>query len=100
MAATVERGTLTADEARITSWLAEQKPAMLRLLEEVVNIDSGSYDKAGVDAVGELLVDRHPEPDDEVGAHALTDRSQHPPAERHPAIEVTAVLVVTVVRRG
>ena len=56
MAATVERGTLTADEARITSWLAEQKPAMLRLLEEVVNIDSGSYDKAGVDAVGERFV--------------------------------------------
>ncbi len=56
MAATVGRGTLTADEARITGWLAEQKDHMLRLLEEVVNIDSGSYDKAGVDAVGERFV--------------------------------------------
>ncbi|MGE0701761.1 MAG: M20 family metallopeptidase [Hyphomicrobiaceae bacterium] len=44
---------LDPNEARITGWLAEQKPAMLALLEEVVNIDSGSYDKAGVDAVGE-----------------------------------------------
>ena len=35
------------------SWLASQHNAMLALLEEVVNVDSGSYDKAGVDAVGE-----------------------------------------------
>jgi glutamate carboxypeptidase len=47
------RTGLNAHEARICSWLAEQQPAMLALLEEVVNIDSGSYDKAGVDRVGE-----------------------------------------------
>src|SRR3954463_15395838 len=41
------------DVAPITSWLASQRDAMLALLEEVVNIDSGSYDKPGVDAVGE-----------------------------------------------
>jgi glutamate carboxypeptidase len=39
----------------ILAWLAEQKPAMLTLLEEVVNVDSGSYDKPGVDAVGEVF---------------------------------------------
>jgi glutamate carboxypeptidase len=39
----------------ILDWLAEQKGAMLGLLEEVVNVDSGSYDKAGVDAVGECF---------------------------------------------
>ncbi len=38
------------------SWLASQREAMLALLEEVVNIDSGSYDKAGVDAVGERFL--------------------------------------------
>lgn len=38
-------------EYKITEWLALQRDAMLGLLEEVVNIDSGSYDKAGVDAV-------------------------------------------------
>ena len=36
-------------------WLAAQQPAMVRLLEDIVNIDSGSYDKAGVDAVGARL---------------------------------------------
>ncbi len=40
------------NETRIMAWLAEQKQAMIDLLREVVNIDSGSYDKAGVDAVG------------------------------------------------
>jgi glutamate carboxypeptidase len=37
----------------VTTWLGQQKGAMLALLEQLVNIDSGSYDKAGVDAVGE-----------------------------------------------
>jgi glutamate carboxypeptidase len=39
-------------EAQITGWLAAQQDAMLALLAEVVNIDSSSYDKDGVDAVG------------------------------------------------
>jgi glutamate carboxypeptidase len=39
-------------ETRITEWLASQKDAMVDLLRDVVNIDSGSYDKPGVDAVG------------------------------------------------
>ena len=39
-------------EAQIRDWLASQKQAMIDLLRDVVNIDSGSYDKAGVDAVG------------------------------------------------
>lgn len=39
-------------EAQITDWLASQRQAMIDLLRDIVNIDSGSYDKAGVDAVG------------------------------------------------
>jgi glutamate carboxypeptidase len=42
-----------AHEKQVLDWLAAQKPAMLALLQEVVDIDSGSYDKAGVDAVGQ-----------------------------------------------
>jgi len=42
-------------EGEILEWLGEQKGAMLKLLEEIVNIDGGSYDKAGVDAVGARL---------------------------------------------
>src|SRR5262245_43743877 len=47
---------LTPQESKITDWLASQKEAMLALLTEVVNMDSGSYDKAGVDAVGKRFV--------------------------------------------
>jgi glutamate carboxypeptidase len=47
---------LAPQEKAITEWLASQKEAMLGLLAEVVNIDSGSYDKAGVDAVGERFI--------------------------------------------
>lgn len=38
-------------ESQITEWLASQKQSMIDLLRDVVNIDSGSYDKEGVDAV-------------------------------------------------
>ena len=47
---------LTPQEAQISDWLAAQKEAMLGLLAELVNTDSGSYDKAGVEAVGERLI--------------------------------------------
>ena len=47
---------LAAQEARIAEWLGTQREAMLALLADLVNIDSGSYDKAGVDAVGRRLV--------------------------------------------
>jgi len=43
-------------EATITDWLVSQKEAMLALLAEAVNMDSGSYDKAGVDAVGDRFM--------------------------------------------
>ncbi len=42
-------------QERITGFIDRQEPAMLGLLEELVNIDSGSYSKAGVDRVGELM---------------------------------------------
>lgn len=42
-------------EAAITAWLATQQNAMLALLERMVNTDGGSYDKAGVDAVGAIV---------------------------------------------
>lgn len=45
-------------EKRICAWLADNRQAMLDLLKDVVNIDGGSYDKAGVDAVGDRFV-RH-----------------------------------------
>lgn len=48
---------LTTIESQINNWLASQQQAMLDLLRDAVNTDSGSYDKAGVDAVGQLFID-------------------------------------------
>ncbi len=42
-------------EAAVTTWLATQQPAMIDLLARMVNTDGGSYDKAGVDAVGAIV---------------------------------------------
>jgi glutamate carboxypeptidase len=43
---------MSSTEATILAWLADQKGAMVEALREMVNTDGGSYDKAGVDAVG------------------------------------------------
>ena len=42
-------------ESQITDWLATQQQAMLDQLRAMVNTDGGSYDKAGVDAVGTVV---------------------------------------------
>ncbi len=42
-------------ETEAVAWLASQRDAMLALLADLVNIDSGSTHKAGVDAVGARL---------------------------------------------
>ena len=42
-------------EADITAWLATQRQAMTDLLRDMVDTDSGSYNKPGIDAVGEIV---------------------------------------------
>lgn len=42
-------------EPAITAWLASQHEAMVELLRQTVNIDSGSYEKPGIDRVGDVL---------------------------------------------
>jgi len=42
-------------EPQITAWLATQQDAMIALLREMVDIDSGSYNKPGIDAVGAVV---------------------------------------------
>jgi glutamate carboxypeptidase len=49
-------------ERQILDWLGLQQHAMLALLQSLVDTDSGSYDKPGVDAVGRHLrefLDQH-----------------------------------------
>jgi glutamate carboxypeptidase len=42
-------------ESEITAWLATQQDAMIALLREMVDLDSGSYNKPGIDAVGAVV---------------------------------------------
>jgi len=42
-------------ETRVLDWLSGRQDEMLAVLEAMVNTDGGSYDKAGVDAVGEQV---------------------------------------------
>ncbi len=44
-----------AYESDITAWLATQQDAMLGMLREMVDTDSGSYNKPGIDAVGAVV---------------------------------------------
>ena len=48
---------ISESEKVILDWLAQQYDAMVALLAETVSIDSGSYNKKGVDAVGRLFRD-------------------------------------------
>src|SRR5690606_38350762 len=45
-------GVLSAHERKVLDWLAAQGEAMQALLKQLVDIDSGSRNKAGVDKVG------------------------------------------------
>lgn len=50
---------LTAEEQKVTDWLASRKEGMIALLRELVDTDSGSYDKAGVDRAGQVVARFH-----------------------------------------
>jgi glutamate carboxypeptidase len=45
----------SAQEQQVTDWLASRHEAMVKLLADLVNTDSGSYDKQGVDAAAQVL---------------------------------------------
>ncbi len=51
--------SLTAEEQIVVDWLATRKEGMIALLRELVDTDSGSYDKAGVDRAGEVVARFH-----------------------------------------
>lgn len=46
---------VSAQERQVLDWLASQSEAMQGLLAGLVNIDSGSHNKAGVDRAGEAI---------------------------------------------
>ncbi|MEZ5931883.1 MAG: M20 family metallopeptidase [Alphaproteobacteria bacterium] len=47
--------TSSTEATDLMGWLDRQQSPMLDLLERIVNIDSGSYDHEGVDAVGQAI---------------------------------------------
>src|SRR5262249_2084113 len=57
-------------EQQILDWLGGQRDAMLALLQTLVNTDSGSYDKPGVDAVGSHIRDF-------LGTHGIATEVTH-----------------------
>ena len=46
---------MLTNAGKITAWLATQQDAMTDLLRRMVDIDSGSYNKPGIDAVGQVV---------------------------------------------
>ncbi len=46
---------ISPTEQRVLDWLGAREAQMIELLEELVNIDSGTFDVAGVDRVGDVL---------------------------------------------
>lgn len=48
-------GDVSTQERRVLDWLAGQGEAMQALLAQLVNIDSGTHNKAGVDKVGATI---------------------------------------------
>ena len=48
-------GNQLVADSEIIAWLGQQQDAMIAMLQEMVDIDSGSYNKAGADAVGDVV---------------------------------------------
>jgi glutamate carboxypeptidase len=47
--------TTRSTESQVITWLAGQHDTMVELLRRMVTIDSGTYDKVGVDKVGDVV---------------------------------------------
>ncbi len=82
-------------ERKILDWLGGQRDAMLALLRTLVNTDSGSYDKVGVDAVGRHIlnflrdhgIQTEVMPDDKFGdAISATVAQTSPPLGNRPIL--------------
>ncbi len=67
---------------RYLAQLRDQTPAMLGLIEQLVNIDSGSYHKPGVDQVGSVLGDRLAKLGFQIARQAIPERGDQMTATR------------------
>lgn len=67
---------------KIRAWLGDHQGELLRLLEQLVNIDSGSYGKAGIDRCGEIHAAELRELGFTVETVPESERGNHVRAER------------------
>lgn len=74
-------------------WLATQREPMTRLLQRLVDTDSNSYDKAGVDAVGAVLTAALDEDGIEVTRTPVTDFGDVLAAQVGPATGAAVLLL-------
>jgi len=74
-------------------WLATQREPMTRLLQRLVDTDSNSYDKAGVDAVGAVLTAALAEDGIEVARTPVTDFGDILAAQVGPATGAAVLLL-------
>lgn len=61
----------------LKSFIEDRKEEMLRLLEKLVNIDSGSYVKSGIDQVGEILKQEYEQLGLQVTVHEQEEYGNH-----------------------
>jgi len=81
-------------ETAVCAWLDANEPAMRALLEELVNIDSGSANKAGVDRVSAVVRARLEQAGVPVRMHALAEHGDCLQADLPGADGTTAAPVL------
>ncbi|MDC3416235.1 M20 family metallopeptidase [Aquibacillus salsiterrae] len=74
-------------------FLEDHQKEMLRLLEELVNIDSGSHDKAGVDKIGRLLKELFEQQGFVVDEYAQEDYGNHLRIRHRDAIDPKIIIL-------
>ncbi|MCK4260264.1 MAG: M20 family metallopeptidase [Halanaerobiales bacterium] len=67
---------------KINQYILEQEELMIRDLEEIVIIDSGSYDKTGIDQIIDIFKNRYTELGFEVMIDEQSERGNHLVAKR------------------
>ncbi|MBP3040268.1 M20 family metallopeptidase [Bacillaceae bacterium Marseille-Q3522] len=71
----------------------QEKENMLQLLERIVNIDSGSYQKNGVDQVGKILIDEFRKIGFTAEVHKVADRGNNIVLKHKEAVNPRILLI-------
>ncbi|MDZ5471226.1 M20 family metallopeptidase [Bacillus sp. 31A1R] len=75
------------------SFLQNQEQEMINLLEKLVNIDSGSYIKSGVDLIGSILAESYEELGFNVTYHKQEELGNHLVIQHQEAVEPQIIIL-------